>query len=49
MLILQSGDVEVNPGPNSVEDTSLTSDVQSFTPIETLSNHLSVFYFDIQS
>ena len=49
MLILLSGDVEVNPGPDSAEDTSFTCDDQSFTSFETLSNHLSVFHLNIQS
>ena len=49
MMILLSGDVEVNPGPDSAEDTSFTSDDQSLTSFETLSNHLSVFHLNIQS
>ena len=49
MLTLLSGDVEVNPGPDSVEDTSFTSDDQSVTSFETLTNHLSVFHLNIQS
>ena len=49
MLILQSGDVEVNSGPESAEDTSFTSDDQSLISFETLSNHLSVFHLNIQS
>ena len=49
MLILLSGDVEVNPGPDSAEDTSFTSDDQSLTSFETLSNHLSFFHLNIQS
>ena len=49
MLILLSGDVEVNPGPDSAEDTSFTRDDQSLTSFETLSNHLSVFYLNVQN
>ena len=49
VLILLSGDVEVNPGPDSAEDTSFTSDDQSLASIETLSNHLSVFHLNIHS
>ena len=49
MLIPVSGDVEVNPGPDSAEDTNFTSDDQSLTSFETLSNHLSVFYLNIQN
>ena len=49
MLILLSGDVEVNPGPDSAEDTSLTSNDQSLTSFETLSNHLTVLHLNIKS
>ena len=44
-----SGDVEVNPEPDSAEDTSFTSDDQSLTSLETSCNHLSVFHLNIQS
>ena len=49
MLILLSGDVEVNPGPDSAEDTSLSSNDQSLTSFETLSNHLTVLHLNIKS
>ena len=49
MLILLSGDVEVNPGSDTAEDTSLSSDDLSLTPFETLSYHPSVFHLNIQS
>ena len=49
MLILLSGHVAVNHGPDSAEDTSFTSDDQSLTSFKTLPNHLSVFHLNIQS
>ena len=48
-LIVLCGDVEVNPGPDSVDgstDSSLNSTISSF---ELLSNHLSIFHLNIQS
>ena len=48
-LIVLCGDVEVNPGPDSVDggtDSSLNSTISSF---EFLSNHLSIFHLNIQS
>ena len=44
-LILLSGDIESNPGPNSVKsltDTTLSS-------LDSLSNHLSIMHLNIQS
>ena len=48
-LIVLCGDVELNPGPDSVDgstDSSLNSTVSS---TEFLSNHLSIFHLNIQS
>ena len=47
-LIVLCGDVEVNPGPDSVgsTDSSLNSTISSF---EFLCNHLSIFHLNIQS
>ncbi|MCG8033361.1 MAG: endonuclease/exonuclease/phosphatase family protein, partial [Candidatus Thiodiazotropha taylori] len=45
-----SGDVEVNPGPDSVEGTLTDSrDDASVTSFELLSNHLSIVHLNVQS
>ena len=45
-----SGDVEVNPGPDSIEGILTNSgDDNSVTSLELLSNHLSVIHLNIQS
>ena len=49
ILILQSGDVEVNPGPDSVERSTDSSDVLSSASLNSLSNYLSIFHLNIQS
>ncbi|MEW8544645.1 MAG: hypothetical protein AB2693_14035, partial [Candidatus Thiodiazotropha sp.] len=49
ILIVVSGDVEVNPGPGSVEsdvDSNINSSSSSY---QMLSNHLSIFHLNIQS
>ena len=43
------GDIEVNPGPDSVEDSNSSSETLSATSFETLSNHLCIFHLNIQS
>ena len=49
-LLLFSGDVEVNPGPDSVEGTlNNSSDDVSVTSFELLSNHFSIIHLNIQS
>ncbi|MEW8544385.1 MAG: reverse transcriptase family protein [Candidatus Thiodiazotropha sp.] len=48
-LTLQSGDIEVNPGPGSVEGSADSSSNISFNSVEMLSNHLSIFHLNIQS
>ena len=49
MLILLSGDVEVNPGPDSVESSTDSSDILSSASLNSLSNHLSILHLNIQS
>ena len=49
MLILLSGDVEVNPGPDSVESSTDSSDILSPASLNSLSNHLSILHLNIQS
>ena len=49
MLILLSGDVEVNPGPDSVESSTDFSDILSSASLNSLSNHLSILHLNIQS
>ena len=49
MLILLSGDVEVNPGPDSVESSTDSSDILSSASLNSLSNHLSMLHLNIQS
>ena len=48
-LILQSGDIEVNPGPGSVDGSADSSLNVSFNAAEMLSNHLSILHLNIQS
>ena len=48
-LTLLSGDIEVNPGPDSVEGSTDSSLDSSISSMEMLSNHLSIFHLNIQS
>lgn len=48
-LILLSGDIEINPGPDSVEGSTDSSHNNSTTSYEMFSNHLSIFHLNIQS
>ena len=48
-LTLLSGDIEVNPGPDSVEGSADSSSDSSISSMEVLSNHLSIFHLNIQS
>ena len=47
--LLLSGDIEINPGSDSVEGSFSSCDTLSATSFETLSNHLSIFHLNIQS
>ena len=49
ILILLSGDVEVNPGPDSVESSTDSSNILSSASLHSLSNHLSILHLNIQS
>ena len=49
IVLLLSGDIEINPGPDSVEGSFSSCDTLSATSFETLSNHLSIFHLNIQS
>ena len=44
-----SGDVELNPGPNSVEGSTDSVSRSSISSIDTLTNHLSILHLNIQS
>ena len=48
-LILLSGDVEVNPGPDSVDSNTDSNHTISASSLDMLSNHLSIFHLNIQS
>ena len=49
VLIILSGDVEINRGPNSVEGDAYSSINSSSSSYQMLSNHLSIFHLNIQS
>ena len=49
IVLLLSGDIEINPGPDSVKGSFSSCDTLSATSIETLSNYLSIFHLNIQS
>ena len=49
ILILLSGDIELNPGPYSVDGSADTSDILSSTSFDSLNNHLSILHLNIQS
>ncbi|MCG7864732.1 MAG: endonuclease/exonuclease/phosphatase family protein [Candidatus Thiodiazotropha taylori] len=46
---MQSGDIEVNPGPGSVDGSADSSSNISLNSVEMLSNHLSILHLNIQS
>ena len=48
IILVLSGDVELNPGPGSV-DGSTDSVSSSISSSETLTNHLSILHLNIQS
>ncbi|MCG8113671.1 MAG: reverse transcriptase domain-containing protein [Candidatus Thiodiazotropha taylori] len=48
-LLLLCGDVETNPGPDSVETSTASSSNLSATSFELLTNHLSILHLNIQS
>ena len=48
-LLLLCGDIQVNPGPDSVTDDTTSSSTSSITSFEMLSKHLSIFHLNIQS
>ena len=48
-LILLSGDIEVNPGPDSVVSNNDSNCTISASSLDMLSNHLSIFHLNIQS
>ena len=48
-LLLQCGDIETNPGPDSVEGSTVDSSDLSATSFELLSNHLTILHLNIQS
>ena len=49
ILILLSGDIELNPDPYSVDGSADTSDILSSTSFDSLNNHLSILHLNIQS
>ena len=49
IVLLLSGDIEINPSPDSVEGSYSSCDILSVTSFETLSNHLSIFHLNMQS
>ena len=50
ILLLLSGDIHPNPGPDSVEtDTSISSMYNSLSSFDMLSSHLSIIHLNIQS
>ena len=49
ILILLSGDVEVNPGPDSVESSTDSSDILSSASFNSIANHLSILHLTVQS
>ena len=44
-----SGDIELNPGLYSVDGSADVSDILSSTSFDSLANHLSILYLNIQS
>ena len=49
ILILLSGDIELNPGPYSVDGSADSSVILSSTSLDFLTNHLSILHLNIQS
>ena len=49
ILILRSGDIELNQGPYSADGSADTSDILSSTLFGSLTNHLSILHLNIQS
>ena len=49
IFLLLCGDIEVNPGPDSVEDSISSCETLSATSFEILSNHLCISHMNIQS
>ena len=48
-IILLSGDVELNTGPNSVEGSTDSVSSTSFRSFESITNHLSILHLNIES
>ena len=48
-LLLLSGDVEINPGPKSIDNLNDSSDSSSDILSQALTCHLSIFHMNIQS
>ncbi|MEW8544911.1 MAG: reverse transcriptase family protein [Candidatus Thiodiazotropha sp.] len=48
-LILLSGDIELNPGPDSVGGSTDSDTSSSISSLHMLSNHLSIMHLNIQS
>ena len=48
-ILVLSGDVELNPGPNSVVGSTDSVSSSSISSIDTLTNHLSILHLIIQS
>ena len=46
IVLLLSGEIEINPGQDSVEGSYSSCDILSATSFETLSNHLSIFHLN---
>ena len=49
ILILLSGGVKVNPGPDSVESSTDSSDILSSASFNSIANHFSILYLNVQS
>ena len=49
LVMLLSGDIELNPGPGSVDGTTESINSSSSSSFETLTNHLSILHLNIQS
>ena len=43
------GDIETNPGPDSVDDSSFSNENLSATSFELLHNHISIIHANVQS
>ena len=48
-IILLCGDVQLNPGPGSVEDSTNSSFYSSDSHFEMISNHLSILHLNVQN